>query len=133
MNKITLDTNVLARVFIQDDEEQCRIARKAVIDADLVAISLTCLCEFSWVLLRSYRLSKRDLIDFITAILEIENISLNRPAVEFGLAVLKNGGDFSDGIIAYSGFELGGEVFFSFDKKANSVLESIGHKVTFPS
>jgi hypothetical protein len=41
---------------------------------------------------------------------------VNRPAVEAGLSVLDAGGDFADGVIAYDGSWLSGEVLVSFDK-----------------
>jgi predicted nucleic-acid-binding protein len=50
------------------------------------------------------------------------NVALNRPAVEAGLAVLRAGGNFRDGIIAYEGKWLGAETFVSSDKKALSLL-----------
>jgi predicted nucleic-acid-binding protein len=46
--------------------------------------------------------------------------------VETGLAVLDDGGDFTDGIMAHEGQWLGGEAFVSFDKKAVSVLSKQG-------
>jgi hypothetical protein len=45
-------------------------------------------------------------------------VAVDRPAVEAGLAVLQAGGDFADGIIAFEGRRLGGEVFVSFDRHA---------------
>jgi len=50
----------------------------------------------------------------------------NRPAVEAGLALLKAGGDFADGVMAYEGTWLGGETFISFDKQAVELLAEQG-------
>ena len=36
--------------------------------------------------------------------------------------MLEAGGDFADGVIAYEGNWLGGEVFVSFDKRAVALL-----------
>lgn len=49
---------------------------------------------------------------------------MNRPAVEAGLLMLEAGGDFTDGVIAYEGEWLGGEIFISFDKQAVTLLKS---------
>jgi predicted nucleic-acid-binding protein len=38
--------------------------------------------------------------------------------------MLDAGGDFADGIIAYEGSWLGGEIFVSFDKKAVKLIEA---------
>ena len=45
-----------------------------------------------------------------------------------GLAVLNDGGDFADGLIAYEGNWLGGETFVSFDKKAVSLVVKQGQQ-----
>jgi hypothetical protein len=46
--------------------------------------------------------------------------------VETGLAMLRDGGDFADGVIAHPGEWLGGETFVSFDKKTVAVLAGQG-------
>jgi predicted nucleic-acid-binding protein len=51
---------------------------------------------------------------------------MDRPSVDAGLAVLKAGGDFADGVIAHGGNWLGGETFVSFDKKAISLIARQG-------
>lgn len=51
---------------------------------------------------------------------------MNRPAVEADLALLKAGGDFADGVVAYEGSGLGGDTFVSFDKKAVALLSAQG-------
>jgi predicted nucleic-acid-binding protein len=62
-------------------------------------------------------------------LLDTENVAMNRPAVEAGLALLEAGGDFADGVIAYEGSWLGGETFVSFDKKAVALLSAQGQSV----
>jgi predicted nucleic-acid-binding protein len=51
---------------------------------------------------------------------------VNRPAVEAGLALLDEGGDFADGIIAFEGASLGGAIFATFDKDAAKRLRKLG-------
>jgi predicted nucleic-acid-binding protein len=51
---------------------------------------------------------------------------VNRPAAEAGLAVLDAGGDFADGVIAFEGAQLGGEIFVSFDTNAVRILRGRG-------
>jgi predicted nucleic-acid-binding protein len=62
----------------------------------------------------------------IRALLDTENIVMNRPAAEAGLELLETGGDFADGVIAYEGAWLGGETFVSFDKQAVALLSKRG-------
>ncbi|WP_375653449.1 type II toxin-antitoxin system VapC family toxin, partial [Bartonella sp. MR110HLJHH] len=92
-------------------------------------ISLPCLCELVWILRRSARLSKEDVAGMLRDLLATSNIVMNRPAVEAGLAILEAGGDFADGIIAYEGNWLGGEIFVSFDKLAIDLLKKNGQLV----
>ncbi|OHV69609.1 DNA-binding protein [Mesorhizobium sp. LCM 4577] len=124
--KVSLDTNVLLRLVIGDDEAQQRTAAATLEEAELVAISVQALCEFVWVLDRSYRVARPDISASIRRILDMRNVVANRPTIEAGLAVLDAGGDFADGVIAFDGQWLGGETFVSFDRKAVKLVEGQG-------
>ncbi|WP_341487388.1 type II toxin-antitoxin system VapC family toxin [Pararhizobium sp. A13] len=124
--KVTADTNVLLRAFVADDAKQARAAVDLLANSEIVAVSLQSLCEFVWVLTRQYQTAREDVSAAIRALLNTENVVVNRPAVDAGLTVLEAGGDFADGIIAYDGSWLGGETFVSFDKKAIKLLSALG-------
>lgn len=124
--KVTVDTNVLVRAVVRDDPTQANIAAEVLINAELIAVALPCLCEFVWVLLRVYHFQSSDAAAAIRALLAAANVSVNRPAVEAGLSVLEAGGDFADGVIAYEGDWLGGDTFVSFDKRAIALLTNQG-------
>lgn len=124
--RISADTNVLVRAVVRDDEEQALIAETTLTGADLIAVALPCLCEFVWVLRKVYGFKSQDVAAAIRALAAADNVEMNRPAVEAGLAVLDAGGDFADGVIAYEGSWLGGEIFVSFDKKAVTLMEELG-------
>lgn len=124
--KATLDTNVLVRLIVGDNEAQQRKAIEALEGAELVAVSVHTLCEFARVLGRTYGVDRADISDSIRRILNIRNVVASRPTIEAGLATLDAGGDFADGVIAFDGRWLGGETFVSFDKKATLLLEQQG-------
>lgn len=124
--KISVDTNVLVRAVLQDDARQARVANKLLREATLIAVSLPCLCELTWVLRRGARLSKEDTSEVIRSLMTAKNVVMNRLAAEAGLAMLEAGRDFADGIIAYEGQWLGGETFTSFDKQAVELLKDQG-------
>jgi predicted nucleic-acid-binding protein len=126
--KITVDTNILVRAVVRDDEKQARAAAKLLKEAELIAVSLPCLCEFVWVLRRVYNFGDQDISVAIEALLDTSNVAVNRPAADAGLAILNQGGDFADGLIAYEGNWLGGETFVSFDKKAVSLISKQGQE-----
>jgi predicted nucleic-acid-binding protein len=120
--KITVDTNVLIRAVVRDHEKQAIAADRILKSAEIIAVTLPCLCEFVWVLRRLYEFDREDIAAAIQALADTENVTLNRPAVQAGLAILNAGGDFADGLIAYEGNWLGAETFVSFDKKAVTLL-----------
>ena len=73
-------------------------------------------------------MSRADIAATIRQLRDTKNVALEWPVVDAGLAVLDAGGDFADGLIAYEGTWLGGEIFVSFDKKAVALLSTQGHK-----
>jgi predicted nucleic-acid-binding protein len=124
--RISADTNLLVRIIANDDPDQARTAGALLRDAELVAISLPCMCEFSWVLEKVYQLSRSDIAFAIREIVGRANVVADHGSVATGLRMLDAGGDFADGAIAASGAMLGGEVFVSFDRKAVKRSATIG-------
>jgi predicted nucleic-acid-binding protein len=124
--KLTVDTNVLVRAVVRDDEQQAETAAKLLQKAEVIAVSLPCLCEFVWVLRRVYNFGRQDISSALQALLDAGNVQANRAAADAGLAILNAGGDFADAVIAYEGKWLGGETFVSFDNKAVSLIANQG-------
>jgi predicted nucleic-acid-binding protein len=126
--KITADTNVLVRACVQDDAKQAKLAGDVLRQARLIAVSSTSLCEFVWVLKRAYKFADADIAHAIRLLIRSKNVVCDIPTVEAGLAILEQGGDFADGVIAYTGFKLGAIEFVSFDKNAVALLKTQGKK-----
>ena len=126
--KIAVDTNVLLRAFLDDDEAQSKAAAETLQQATLIAVSPSSFCEFVWVLKSRYGATRTTIVGVVRALLDTENLSTNRGAIEAGLDVVAEGGDFADGVIAYEGAWLGGDTFVSFDKKAIAVVTKQGRK-----
>ncbi len=124
--KIAVDTDILVRAVLQDDEDQGRAAANVLKNASLIVVPLPCLCELVWILRTGAKLSQEDVAQTIRDLLNVGNVVMNRPAVEAGLSILEAGGDFADGVIAYEGNWLGGETFVSFDKHAVKLLTEKG-------
>lgn len=116
--KIIADTNLLVRLAVDDDPAQRQIAARIVKEAEAVIIGNVALCELVWVLRSSYRRSRIEITRAIENLCQIQNVAVDKAAVEVGLECMKAGGDFADGVIACEGTRLGGEEFVSFDKKA---------------
>ncbi len=124
--RITPDTNLLVRALTHDDTNQAALAEAALTSVELVAFSLVALCELGWVLSRSYKISATDIAEGIRRLTGGGNVAVDRRSLEAGLAFLDRGGDFADGVIAHQGYELGGDVFVSFDKKAVDIVKDAG-------
>jgi predicted nucleic-acid-binding protein len=124
--RITPDTNLLVRAITRDDPSQARLAEAQLASAELVAISPVTLCELVWVLSYSYKARASDIAQTIRRLTEAVNVEVDRRSLEAGLAFLDRGGDFADGVIAHQGYELGGDIFVSFDKKAVGLVEEVG-------
>lgn len=130
---VTADTNILVRALTGDEPKQSTLAQNLLLNADLVAIPAVVFCELCWVLSRSYKIARADIIAAIETLIAAENVVVDASAVEAGLAVMNAGGDFADGIIADHGQWLGGDIFASFDEHAIKLLEKAGRAVYFPS
>lgn len=120
--RIIADTNILLRAFVGDDPNQERLAQAELANAELVAIPTVALCEFVWVLTQGYKKPVAEVAAVIRVVLASANVVTNRQAVEAGLALLEDGADFADGVIAHEGAEAGGDTFVSFDRDAVKIL-----------
>lgn len=126
--KIVADTNVLLRAIVGDDPAQAQVALDTLAGAEMVAISPQVLCELVWVLDRSYGVLRADIATVVRGLLDTKNVVVDGALVQSGLAMLEAGGDFADGVIAFSGRMMGGEQFVSFDRKAVRILAERGEQ-----
>lgn len=124
--RLTADTSVLVRAALGDDPEQARLAATVLRKAELIAVPLPVLCEFVWVLRRAYRMSNDDVALALDRLLSAPIVTYDEQAAEHGLAVLRRGGDFADGVIAYSGRQLGATEFVTFDRQAARLATESG-------
>ena len=122
---IGIDTNVLVRYLVQDDEWQAAATVKIfseISDSNPAFICNIVMCELVWVLSRAYKYEKNLIISvleqlLITADIEFENAELLRKALR---RYSKGKGDFSDYLIAETNRENGAAVTCTFDRKAGT-------------
>ena len=97
-----LDTNVLARFFIDDsDDAQAARQRPAAIAAlaERSFVSVTVLLELEWVMRGFYELPVRDVSRVLRALASIEHITLeDRDAVLVAVDAFDKGVDFADAL-----------------------------------
>ena len=128
--RIIADTNVLLRVFVDDNLAQSQAAKEVLTQADAVVVGRHALCELAWVLASTYHFSKHQIANVIRELKDKSNVITDRAAVDAGLAVMDAGGDFADGVINNEGRSLGGDTLVSFDKKAVQAIAKQGLKAT---
>jgi predicted nucleic-acid-binding protein len=126
--KAIVDSNILIRAAVRDNARQARAAATLLRDAEVIVVPLTCVCEFVAVLRSVYKIGREDVAAALRALLDAGNVEVNRPAVEAGMTAMNAGGDFTDGVMAYEGRWLGGEILVSFDKLAFPVAAVLGQK-----
>jgi predicted nucleic-acid-binding protein len=127
--KIAAETNVLLRIVVDDDAEQCKLAEAELANAETIVIPVVVLCELVWTLLRLYKQTREDIAADVRRLINASNVVVNRGAAEAGLAMLDDGGDFADGVIAHEGRALGGDCLVSFDRVAVNLLTARGQAV----
>lgn len=97
-----VDTNVLARLFIDDpDDAQAAKQRPAAVAAlsERAFVSVTVLLEFEWVMRGFYALPRRDIERVLRALMGIEHVTIeDRAAVLAALEAFEAGLDFADAL-----------------------------------
>ena len=114
-----LDTNVLARFFIDDaDDAQAAKQRPAAVAAltERAFVSVTVLLEFEWVMRGFYGLPPRDVARVLLALASMDHISLeDSGAVVVALEAFNNGIDFADALHVARSSRASG--FLTFDQR----------------
>jgi predicted nucleic-acid-binding protein len=97
-----LDTNVLARFFVDDpDDPQAARQRPAAIAAlsERAYVPITVLLELEWVLRGFYALPAKDVVRVLRALAGIEHVTLeDRDAVLTAIDACERGLDFADAL-----------------------------------
>ena len=125
---ISIDTNVLVRVLVNDAEEteQVNAARHAVSNAQEVFISQIVQVETIWVLSKGYKLKKQELIALLKHLSENATYHLEKEESFLqAIAMYKEGrADFSDYLILADARERSLKVV-TFDKRFARTKDTI--------
>lgn len=121
---IGIDTNVLVRFLVRDDEAQFekarRLIRREVGAREDVFVSLMVLMETEWVLRSRYSLQKTQIMGAISGLLDATEVRLeDEPAIEETLFIWKDSAaDFADCLIGAHNRRLGCRATATFDENA---------------
>jgi len=132
---IVIDTNILIRFILADDENQYKSTLELFEKAESITIPTVVLCETAWVL-RNYKFDKKTIAKYIRAIALSDKIVVADDEVNAGLNLLESGGDFADGVIAYVGRKLSPNkmaIFASFDQTAVRLLNQNDYSAFIPN
>ncbi len=120
-----IDTNVLVRFLVRDDETQFDKARK-LIKREIAAgrrvfVNQLVLMETEWVLRSRYALPKDQIIEVFSGLLDAADLQLeDEPTIEEALYIWKEANaDFADCLIGAKNRRVGCRATASFDVKAS--------------
>lgn len=119
-----IDTNVLVRFLVQDDDAQFEKARKLikreVAAGRRVFVNQLVLMETEWVLRSRYAVPKNKIIEAISGLLDATDAQFeDEPSIEEALFIWKETtADFADCLIGAKNRRMGCRVTATFDIKA---------------
>ena len=119
---IALDTNVLVRFLVADDEEQNRRATElieaAIQKEDALYISDIVLVETVWVLSRSYQFSRQEISEVLHKLLAARHLVFSAPdQIARALSAFEQGsGGFADYLIREHAHHFGCASMATFDQ-----------------
>ena len=122
-----IDTNVLIRFLVRDDQTQFEKARKLlkreVSSGRRVFINQLVLLETEWVLRSRYGLAKTQMLETISGLLDAPDVQLeDEPSIEEAVFVWRDANaDFADCLIGARNRRLGCKATATFDTKASKL------------
>lgn len=122
-----IDTNVLVRYVIRDDEAQfekaSRLITREISAGEAVFVSLPVLLETEWVLRSRYNLRKAEIVEVISALLDATEIQFEaEPVIEESLKFWKDStASFADCLIGTHNRSMGCRATATFDAKAGKL------------
>jgi predicted nucleic-acid-binding protein len=119
---IALDTNVLVRFLVEDDEAQSRAAAGVIARAgrndEQLFVSDVVLCEVVWVLSASYEVPKPKIVAILSELLHARQLTFraSENLVRALEAFAAGKGDFADYVIREDARAAGCDSVVTFDK-----------------
>jgi len=119
-----LDTNILARLLVADDEAQTqavyRLFKEAEAKKNEFFVSLPVLLELFWVLESVYNLPRREILEAVNALTSMSFLKVDSETVPRSLLddARKTSCDLSDLLTGHAAAAHAGDAVLSFDKRA---------------
>ncbi len=122
-----LDTNVLVRYVVQDDEAQLaaakRLIRKCVAEGQSLFVPVTVTLELEWVLRAGFEYQKDEVMEVLSNLFSAAELSFeSERALEVALQLYRNGtADFADCLHIALAAQAGESPLWTFDKRAAKI------------
>lgn len=116
-----LDTNILLRFVMRDDENQFAKASSFLSSRtphDPAFISLVVLVEFAWTLRQRYGRSRSDIRSLVTTLLEARELAFEDESEVSAIVADATRGDLADHLISYCARRAGCSSTVTFDQGA---------------
>lgn len=127
---LAVDTNLILRYLLRDDETQARLAQKTI-DGNKVFVPITVLIETEWALRRGYRLAQKIAADMIAKFAGLPTVTIENAAeVRTALEYVGHGLDFADALHLAKAQAC--QAFVTFDKDLGTKARRLGLKVRAP-
>ncbi|MDP3898735.1 MAG: type II toxin-antitoxin system VapC family toxin [Mesorhizobium sp.] len=123
-----LDTNVLLRLVLRDDENQFAKASsflKSRTQNDPAYVSLIVLVEFVWTLRQRYRYERNEIRSVVASLLDVREIAFEDEDDLSAIVADADRGDLADHLIAYVARRGGCTSTVTFDKRAAKAVPSM--------
>ena len=120
-----VDTNILIRFLIGDNEQQAKkvykLFKKAESEKNELFVPLLVVVELIWVLESVYEIPRDEILDTLSDLLLMSILKFEHQSTlqQFTLSAQGNKYDLSDLLIAHSAKTNGCEIVITFDKKAS--------------
>lgn len=116
---VGLDTNVLVRFLVDDDEAQGARARRLIGSGEAFFIPLIVLCELVWVLDRAYAFDRASIATALDRLLAADKLEIERADdVRDAVEEFRAGrADFADALIGLAARDTGCTHVATFDRR----------------
>jgi predicted nucleic-acid-binding protein len=120
---IAVDTNVLVRLVVADDDAQVaivhRLIDRATADGAHLYVPTVVLCEVVWVMRRAYGFPRGEIAEALSTLLTAPQLLVERAgeAAAALAAYAAGAGDFADYLIRERSLDAGAHAVATFDRK----------------
>jgi len=119
---IGLDTNVVIRHLVQDDQDQSQAASAlmdTLTETEPGYLSVIAVVEVYWVLRRAYRISAERCVELLSNLVDTRELRIDQESVvRAALDASDDGLEFPDAVIAELGHTAGCHYTMTFDRPA---------------